>query len=180
MTVAQVPLPLPNAAAEVPEPDSPSAAERRLHALLNEYRVANHLKPVALSRSLSKVAHLHAADLSTHGFTDTCSLHSWSRDGAWTSCCYDQRHPDTRCMWNKPRELTPYDGVGYEIAYRYSAGVRPTAALQAWKTSERHSSVILNLGRWSRHKWKAVGIGIDGQYATVWWGEDPDPAGYWK
>ena len=169
------PMPPPPSVQE-PGPDSPRAEEVRLHALLNEYRIANHLAPVPLSPSLSKVARAHAADLSAHGFNDTCSIHSWSVGGPWTPCCYDMRRPNGKCMWNKPRELSAYQGVGFEIAYRYSAGVRAGRALQTWRDSPVHNAVILNLGGWREQQWRAVGVGIDGEYATVWWGEETDPA----
>lgn len=178
--VTPQPAPISVAGAKAPEPGSPSAEERRLHELLNQYRVANHLAPVGLSRSLSKVARLHATDLAGQRLSGSCSIHSWSQGGPWSSCCYDQRRPDTKCMWNKPRELTPYEGIGFEIAYRYTAGVRAKGALAAWQASARHNSILLNLDGWSSRQWRAVGIGIDGEYATVWWGEDVDPAGYWQ
>lgn len=162
------------------EPGAPSAEEKRLHALLNAYRAAHHLRPVALSRSLSNVARRHATDLARHGVSGECSVHSWSKEGSWTPCCYDLRHPDNKCMWNKPRELTGYEGVGFEIGYQYTAGVRAPLAMRAWQHSAKHESVILNRKSWSGMNWEAVGIGIDGEYATVWWGEDPDPAGYWE
>jgi len=83
-------------------------------------------------------------------------------------------------MWNKPRELTQYEGAGFEIGYRYTAGVRATLAMRAWAYSPQHDAVILNRKRWSAVQWKAVGVGIEGDYATVWWGEEVDPDGYWE
>ncbi|MBI5505319.1 MAG: CAP domain-containing protein [Deltaproteobacteria bacterium] len=174
------PAPPPLDRAATTEPGSPSTEERRLHQLLNEYRAANHLPPVGLSRSLSKIARLHASDLSAHRLAAACSIHSWSASGPWSPCCYDQRRPDTKCMWNKPRELTPYEGIGFEIAYRYTAGVRAKGALAAWQASARHKSIVLNLDGWKSRQWRAVGVGIDGEYATVWWGDEVDPAGYWR
>lgn len=83
-------------------------------------------------------------------------------------------------MWNKPLELTQYKGIGFEIAYVYTAGVRPGRALKAWSQSPRHRDLLLNLAVWNQSTWQALGVGIDGDYATVWVGEDLDPAGYWN
>jgi hypothetical protein len=35
--------------------------------------------------------------------------------------------------------------------------------------------VIVNSGTWARITWRAVGIGIYGSYAVVWFGEESDP-----
>ena len=82
-------------------------------------------------------------------------------------------------MWNKPRELTAYEGVGFEIAYRYTAGVRAARALKSWDESPRHRAVILNQGKWNDNRWESIGVGVAGEYAVIWFGEDPDPQGYW-
>lgn len=161
------------------DPDQPTNDERTLARLVNEYRKANDLAPLPLSRSLSKVARLHARDLARHGFDDECSIHSWSSDGPWTPCCYAPDHRAATCMWNKPRELTDYEGVGYEIGYWFSAGARPNGALDTWTRSGLHDDVLRNRGRWRVRTWRAVGIGIAGNFAVAWFGEEKDPSGNW-
>jgi hypothetical protein len=37
--------------------------------------------------------------------------------------------------------------------------------------------MIINKYAWKRMKWKAMGVGIYGNYALVWLGEMLDPAG---
>jgi hypothetical protein len=49
------------------------------------------------------------------------------------------------------------------------------AALSSWKGSPLHHAVIVNSGVWARIRWKAVGVGIYGSYAVVWFGEEADP-----
>jgi hypothetical protein len=78
-------------------------------------------------------------------------------------------------MWNKPRELTSYPGNGYEIASWSSGPNDPGTALSGWRSSPLHNAVILNSGMWARLKWKAIGVGIYGSYAVVWFGEESDP-----
>jgi uncharacterized protein YkwD len=147
--------------------------------MLNDWRREEGLPRLPMSRSLSKVARLHAADLERHGLDRACGIHSWSSDGPWTPCCYGHSHANPSCMWNKPRELTRYQGVGYEIGYWYSAGVRPALALQSWKSSAAHGAVVRNSGAWKKRVWRAAGVGIVGQFAVVWFGEETDPAGTW-
>ena len=51
------------------------------------------------------------------------------------------------------------------------------AALAGWKSSAGHDQMILNKYAWKRMKWNAMGVGIYGHYAVVWFGEEADPAG---
>ena len=78
-------------------------------------------------------------------------------------------------MWDKPDELTVYTGNGYEISHGGSGTVSPTSALNGWKNSSGHNDVILNQGIWTT-PWGAMGVGIDGSYAHVWFGHQADPA----
>jgi hypothetical protein len=160
--------------------ESPEPAEKKLHELINQYRLSKGLTPIKLSRSLTYVAGLHAADLEKNIPSGRCNMHSWSGDGSWTSCCYTPDHAKASCMWNKPRELTSYPGNGYECSCMYSAGITPEIALKSWKGSSGHNAVIINQGIWSGHPWKSIGVGIRGQYAVIWFGEEEDPDGYWK
>ena len=99
-------------------------------------------------------------------------MHSWSKKGKWEVCCYTDDHAKAQCMWNKPRELTRYKGNGYEIA----AGMgNAQDALDGWKHSVHHNNVIINKDIW-KTKWEAIGIGIYGNYAVVWFGHETDVA----
>lgn len=77
-------------------------------------------------------------------------------------------------MWNKPREISGYNSNGYEIAYYSSAGANALEGLEGWKKSPGHNPVIVNLGTWSKVEWKAIGVGIYGEYGVVWFGEAED------
>lgn len=80
-------------------------------------------------------------------------------------------------MWDKPREITPYTGNGYEISFGGSGGYVATAdrALSAWKSSSGHNDVILNRNTWRSTQWQAVGVGLYKGYSVVWFGEPKDP-----
>ena len=80
-------------------------------------------------------------------------------------------------MWSKPRELTRYPGDGFEIAYFSSGGASPAGALAGWRSSGPHNAVIVNGGMWSSSKWRAIGVGIYGDYAVAWFGAEEDPEG---
>lgn len=153
-------------------------AEKELYDLMMAYRAELNLDPITLSLSMTKVAQIHSKDLfenKPHG--GECNMHSWSDKGDWTSCCYTSDHAQAACMWNKPRELTNYTGNGYEIAAGSSgSNITPQMALNLWKNSSGHNAVMINSGNWTR-EWKAVGLGIVGGFATVWFGREEDPDG---
>lgn len=147
--------------------------EWKLYDMINRYRANNGLEKIPFSASLTYVAQLHCNDLIenvgylTHG---------------WSDCPFNASDPESYvCMWLKPQELTNYKGYGYECAHGgYSSGGYKASAeesLRGWKNSSYHNAVILNKGIWSNHQWKALGIGIQGAYACIWFGEEEDPNG---
>ena len=151
-----------------------STEEQKLYQLLNEYRLENNLPAIPASPSLTLVAQTHAKDLDTYppALELGCNLHSWSSNGAWSSCCYTEDHAQAQCMWDKPKELTSYTADGYEMAHGGSGVVMDAqSALDAWKASNSHNEVMLNQGSFSVLSWGAVGIGIYGGYASVWFGQ---------
>lgn len=77
-------------------------------------------------------------------------------------------------MWNKPKEIAGYEGSGFEIAYWSSAGGTANEALDGWKKSSGHNAVIINSGIWKDMDWKAIGIGLAGEYGVVWFGATDD------
>jgi uncharacterized protein YkwD len=159
-----------------------SPNEKQLHELINKSRVENGLSRVFLSPSLSQVAELHSIDLSLNKpFDDRCNPHSWSAEGDWQECCYTSDHSNAECMWNKPRELTPYQGDGYEIVAFWQSGmdsneeIGAEKAFDLWLKSDAHRNVIMNEKSFRNAEWRAVGVGIHGNYACVWFGMEEDP-----
>lgn len=161
-----------------------------LAELVNAYRVKNGLPPVPLSPLLNKVAEAHVADmaslpeggLSVLETTDPetgqeCSPHSWSAKGSWTPVCYtaDGRH--ALAMYSKPREITggAYSAIGFEIASFDTIAITPAIAIETWQKSPGHRTVILEQGAWDGSNWQAMGVGIGGHFAFVWFGKEPDP-----
>ncbi|MEE4258093.1 MAG: CAP domain-containing protein [Bacteroidales bacterium] len=155
--------------------------EYRLYTLINEYRKENGLPSIPLSASLSTVAGAHVWDLNTNRpDRGRCNMHSWSDKGPWEGCCYTENHKRASCIWSKPSEITSYEGNGYEVAYYSSLTAEQHndmawAALEGWKRSPGHDRMILNKYAWKRLKWKAMGVGIYGNYVVVWFGEKTDP-----
>ena len=163
--------------------------EKKLADLVNEYRGDNGLSAIPITNSLTEVARTHIIDLNTY-HPDTknygagvCNTHSWSNHGAgaWTAVCYTGSGgtSESQKMWNKPREITDYNGDGYEIAYWDSSNATASGAMNTWKAEfpPLHPDVILERDIWQGSAWKAMGVGIDGNYAVVWFGKDIDPAG---
>lgn len=165
----------------------PPDPQAELAQLINDYRKANGLPAIPVSRSLSRVADLHVKDLydnhpdsGTDSRGQPCNLHSWSSKGDWSAVCYTPDHKYAEGMWDKPREITVevYRGNGYEIAYASADPATPQGAFNAWKNSSGHNEVILEQGIWAGKKWPGMGIGIYKGYAVVWFGDTADPEGY--
>lgn len=151
---------------------------QELFEAINDYRAANGLGALRWSPSLAVVAEAHVRDLERNYQAEPCSLHSWSDQGPWSSCCYLRDAPSVACMWDKPAELSGYPGKGYEIAVEVF-GARPLDAQRAlteWRASPAHDDVILNRGTWRGATWRAVGVALSEHYAVVWFGKVDDPA----
>jgi uncharacterized protein YkwD len=161
-----------------------SANEIKLYELINEIRAKEGMESIPLSGSLSLVAKSHAIDLSENEPFDNknCNMHSWSDKGTWTACCYRSDHSNAECMWKKPSELTDYDSDGFEIVAYWQTSenpeeeIKPETAIEMWLDSPGHSNVILNKMSFAKAKWKAVGVAIHGNFATVWFGMEEDVA----
>eukprot|EP01129_Flabellula_baltica_P004793 TRINITY_DN1700_c0_g1_i2.p1 TRINITY_DN1700_c0_g1~~TRINITY_DN1700_c0_g1_i2.p1 ORF type:complete len:219 (-),score=25.42 TRINITY_DN1700_c0_g1_i2:246-902(-) len=157
-----------------------TAIEEDLCMEVNKYRVENGLAEVPLSTALMYVAHTHAKDLSDNAGTilaGECNMHSWSMSSSWTGCCYTPDHAQSNCMWQKPKELTSswganqYTSNGYENAASGSCSTG-SCFLNIWKGSVPHNNVILNRDIWtSRNPWPAMGCGVSGRYAVLWFGD---------
>ena len=149
--------------------------EQELYDLIMAYRKSKKLSMIPLSPSLTIVAQTHSKDLSVNRpDKGDCNAHSWSKNGKWTSCCYTSDHAKASCMWDKPKELSKYKYPGYEISCVGTGELSPEEALKTWKASKAHNNVILNGDIWDT-KWEAIGIGMYGGYATVWFGHYPEP-----
>lgn len=160
--------------------------EWNLYGLIMYYRSMNDLPEIPLSRSLTYVAQQHCIDLAENKpdiAGPACNAHSWSDKGKWSACCYTPDHKQAQCMCDKPKELTSYTGLGFEISCGSSEAqfenyvMTARYALDAWKNSAGHNDVILNKNAWTDMKWLAIGVGIYKGFACVWFGSVTDPAG---
>jgi uncharacterized protein YkwD len=150
-----------------------SADEKKLYDLIMAYRKEKNLSAIPLSAKLTQVAQIHAKDLSEHHdpFNGKCNLHSWSKNGTWTACCYTNDHAQAECMWNKPREIAGYESAGYEISFYYSTGATPEGSLKGWQESSGHNQLLINDGVWKNMTWNAIGVGVYKEYSVVWFGD---------
>ena len=157
-----------------------SLEEKKLYSLIMEYRASIGLSKIPLSKSLTTVAQAHCYDLVTNKpDLGNCNPHSWSANGKWSSCCYTPDHKQSNCMWNKPKELTNYSDIGFEIACGSNVCcsdyvMTADYAFKSWLKSSGHHDVLANKNSWSSYDWKAIGIGIEGGFATVWFGAAED------
>lgn len=162
-----------------------SRAESQLADLINELRVSEGLSPVPVSASLYLTAKGHLRDLVLNAPDKNkfdkrglpCGMHSWSAAGGREALCYTADHYYAKGMWKKPEEVAGYKGKGYEIIYWKSLPATPEAAIEAWKRSRGERDVILEEGVWKGRRWQAMGAGIEGNYAAVWFGDRVDGKG---
>lgn len=144
--------------------DDVNLEEKLLFDLVNKYRVANGRPEVKLSSPLGMVANRRMLDLKQNLMFLT---HSWS------DCKYDISNQKTwGCVTDSPKRLNSgYDGQGFETLYRTAMGrALPIQALDAWKKSTLHNSIILNLSNFKDLEWEELGVAIDGQFAALWFG----------
>ena len=162
--------------------------EAKLYYMINAYRESLGLPKLSFSKSLTEVARAHVRDSNTYTPENQVdsrgikgNLHSWSGNGIWTPVVYTSDHEYQDKMWSKPREITNYTGNGYEISSWSSGMISPERALNLWKNSPGHNSImttqITGDADWS--DLKTMGVSIDGHYAHVWFGSDADPDGYY-
>ncbi|MCX6307067.1 MAG: CAP domain-containing protein [Bacteroidetes bacterium] len=152
--------------------------EMDLYHMINEYRKQQGLAPIPLSKSLSRVAALHAKDLFlNHPDQGACNFHSWSGKGSWTPFCYPKDETKKSSVWDKPRELTRYPSKAYEIVYWENNPLIRDTIIMVWKTEAYFNNFLLNTGKWAGKTWNALGIAVYENYACAWFGEVPDPEG---
>lgn len=136
--------------------------EKELYDLINQYRKENNLIEIRISENICIVANRHALDLKLNLKTLT---HSWS------DCVFDQNDSKTNgCIHNAPKKFIPdFSGFGFENVY-YTTGkdVIPANALEAWKKSPLHNSIILNLNPFQKFRWIEGCVAIEGKYASLW------------
>merc|ERR1712212_578296 len=130
--------------------------------LVNDYRAQNGLPHISLSCSLCTVARYKVENGWRPNWTGrwACNFHS----------------VDWNCMWAKPRQLTGYNGYGYENWAYASPRMNPSQAFRQWQGSSGHNAVMLNQGIWTDSTWRAIGAAIspsNGQ-ASLWFGEKSD------
>lgn len=155
-----------------------SQNEKALADAINKIRVDHGKKPLNLSVSLTFVAKTHVKDLMiNHPDTSICNLSSWSNKGKWIPCCYNAYVVNHKCMWDKPRELTSYPYRGYELAAYMQGGIEVDSLAHLWEETEESLDMILTQGIWEKKSWECMGVGIYGEYASVWFGQGKDRAG---
>jgi hypothetical protein len=155
-----------------------SPLEMKLYNMINEYRARYDLPPIPLSKSLCYVASTHVKDLFyNHPDVEPCSFHSWSAEGKWKPFCYPRDEKKGNSVWDKPKELTPYKGKGYEIVYWENNPVTIDSIIPFWKSIGYFNSFLMNTGKWQGKNWNAIGIAICENYASAWFGEVQDPEG---
>jgi hypothetical protein len=148
----------------------------KLADLINDYRAGKRLHRIPLSPKLTAVAALHARDLHENApHEEYGSLHSWSLSDRWRGGAFKRDDESTfKVMWDKPKELFGYGGLGFEVTVK---GARDVAhALVTLQASKLHDDVLMNRGLWAdeRWSWKALGAVYYKGFACAWFGDHAD------
>jgi hypothetical protein len=152
-----------------------SQQEVHLFNLINDYRKTMNLPSIPLSKSLCVVADKHIYDLAVNKpDTGYCNFHSWSNKGNWSTCCFRKAIRDRSCMTSKPKEITNYPGIGFEIIYWENRNISPESALDQWRETPASRAMITCTKEWESFSWNAMGVAVDNGFAIVWLGEEID------
>lgn len=154
-----------------------SEEEMKLYDLIDDLRKEYDFNKIAISKSLMYVAQQHAKDLYDNRpqENDGCNLNSWSDAGNWTACCFTEDFDQVKCMNKKPRELTDYTAIGWELAF--GDYKNPQQTIDAWIKNGVYKEILINKGGFDKNVWAAIGIAVYKGYAVVWFGEDFDETG---
>mmetsp|Transcript_11588 Transcript_11588/g.13221 ORF Transcript_11588/g.13221 Transcript_11588/m.13221 type:complete len:367 (-) Transcript_11588:164-1264(-) len=162
------------------------ADARGLYDLMMQYRNSLGKPTVPISSGLTRVAEVHCEDLYASHYPmsgrnttpEGCNTHSWYNppNGA-TPCCYTADHNQAKCMWDKPKQLSSYQGNGYEIAHGPLPSANAAIWLEDWKRSKGHNDVIVENPPF-QSPFHAVGVACcgtpDRQFAVTWFGTEYD------
>lgn len=144
--------------------DNVTADEKSLFELVAMYRSSNGLPAAKLSTALSKLANRHLIDIKVNIRSFT---HSWS------NCPYDIKDEKSwPCVIDAPNRMNSgYLGQGYETLYVTSEKIAKVSnALESWKKSSLHNSIITNQGMFKDLAWEEIGVAVDGSYVALWFG----------
>jgi len=154
-----------------------STNELQLFERINELRTDYDKSMLQLSASLCYVAKTHVKDLlENQPDTSICGLSSWSDQGQWKACCYNKYVLDEDCMWDKPKELTSYPYRGYELVTYFEDDFTSDSVINIWSGSREVLDMILTQGKYASKKWACVGVGMNNDYVSLWFGQRNDPA----
>ena len=143
----------------------------QLNQLIKDYGKSR----LGLSASLSYVAKVHVNDLlNNHPDTSVCNLSSWSDKGNWTPCCHNPYIPQQDCMWDKPKEMTPYPYRGYELVSYFEGEFNTDSVMSLWSNSKQVLDMLLMNGNFQKKKWICMGVGMNENYVSVWFGQRSD------
>ncbi len=152
-----------------------SNEEKQLFNQINQLRQSYGKPDLQLSASLSFVAKTHVNDLLTHRpDTSICNLSSWSNQGSWTECCFNAYVPQPDCMWDKPKELTPYPYRGYEFVTYFDDEVSIDSVMNLFSDTKEVLDMILTQEVYNNKKWLCCGVGMNKHYVSVWFGQRKD------
>lgn len=152
-----------------------SSQEYQLYQLINDYRKAHSLAPLALSKSLSYVAKTHTHDLAmNYKSGTTCNMHSWSDKGRWTPICFPSEQSKKNNVWLKAKEIVGYPSEAREITYWSNTENEASQIVEFWSENKASADLLLNQNEWVSVSWKAMGIGMEDGYAVLLLGKAID------
>jgi len=182
---APTPMPAPNPTTGGGDPILTDALE--LARLVNEHRAKNGLQKIKLSAALMAVASAKVKDANRNSPASGCFMpNSWSSGVSswWKGCCYTLADKgQSQCMQSKGKEITAcwkeqYTGNVFENTFQSNSRVVPADAFAMYLWGGTSLDQIMNSGTWASYNpWPAMGVGIEGGYGVLIFGDRADTTG---
>ena len=134
---------------------------KRLFDVINAKRRVDALPELTLDKGLSYLAYLHCIDLEKYSDT-SCSLVSWSKQSGYSYGCVSNDNPNLEVMYNKPKEVLGYKGVGHELICVTDRNINYEMAYTLLRRSAFYSSMLVGTN------YTRVGVYIHKNIVSVW------------
>jgi hypothetical protein len=134
---------------------------KRLFDVINAKRRVDEIPELTLDKGLSYIAYLHCLDLDKY-YDKNCSLVSWSKKSGYSYGCVSKDSPDLNVMYNKPKEVLGYEGVGHELICLTDRNITYEMAYTLLRRSQFYSSLLVGAN------YTRVGVYIHKNIVSVW------------
>lgn len=139
----------------------PTYESKRLFEVINAMRRVDEIPELTMDNGLNYVAYLHCVDLDKY-YDKNCSLVSWSKKSGYSYGCINKDSPNLNVMYNKPKEVLGYDGVGHELVCVTDRNINYEMAYTLLRRSAFYSGMLVGTN------YTRIGVYIHKNIVSVW------------